>query len=184
MFDEGRLTIPVVPLHNAPHDAPHDGPHISFQEHVLTGNNDVLHRCHIWCQRTVGATTHFPSFFAIHQQVINKVMIEHSSNEILTHSCRRRHFDACDSCGPPISLLDCKMSILRYVCFIYLSRAGKSMKWNRYNEILTFCYRVVKYALDTSRHIVSDLDAQCQYFVRGVLNHDLFEESRRELRCE
>ena len=84
MFDEGRLTIPVVPLDNAPHDAPHDGLHNSFKEHFLQWNNDVLHRCHISCQRTAGATTHFPSLFATHQQVINKVMIEHTSNEILT----------------------------------------------------------------------------------------------------
>ena len=84
MFDEGRLTIPVVPLDNALHDAPHDGLHNSFKEHFLKRNNDVLHRCHISCQRTAGATTHFPSLFAIHQQVINKVMIEHTSNEILT----------------------------------------------------------------------------------------------------
>ena len=47
MFDEGRLTIPVVPLDNAPRDAPHDGRHNSFKEHFLQGNNDVLHRCHI-----------------------------------------------------------------------------------------------------------------------------------------
>ena len=84
MFDEGRLTIPVVPLDNAPHDARHDGHHNSFKEHFLLWNNDVLHRCHISCQRTAGATTHFPNLFATHQQVINKVMIEHSSNEILT----------------------------------------------------------------------------------------------------
>ena len=84
MFDEGRLTIPVVPLDNALHDARHDGLHNSFKEHFLQGNNDVLHRCHISCQRTAGATTHFPIVFAIHQQVINKVMIEHTSNEILT----------------------------------------------------------------------------------------------------
>ena len=84
MFDEGRLTIPVVPLDNAPHDAPHDGRHNSFKAHFLQRNNDVLHRCHISCQRTAGATTHFPSLFATHQQVINKVMIEHTSNEILT----------------------------------------------------------------------------------------------------
>ena len=84
MFDEGRLTIRVVRLHNAPHDAPHDGLHNSFKEHFLQWNNDVLHSCHIWCQRTAGATTHFPTLFATHQQVINKVMIEHTSNEILT----------------------------------------------------------------------------------------------------
>ena len=84
MFDEGRLTIRVVPLHNAPHDAPHDGPHNSFKDNFLQWNNHVLHSCHIWCQRTAGATTHFPTLFATHQQVINKVMIEHTSNEILT----------------------------------------------------------------------------------------------------
>ena len=66
MFDEGRLTIPVVPLDNAPHDAPHDGPHNSFKEHFRVRNNDVLHRCHISCQRTAGATTHFPNLFATH----------------------------------------------------------------------------------------------------------------------
>ena len=32
----------------------------------------------------LGATSHFPILFATHQQVINKVMIEHTSNEILT----------------------------------------------------------------------------------------------------
>ena len=84
MFDEGRLTIRVVPLHNARHDAPHDGPHNSFKDNFLQGSNDVLHRCHIWCPRTPGATSHFPTFFATHQQVINQVMIEHTSNEILT----------------------------------------------------------------------------------------------------
>ena len=84
MFDEGRLTIRVVRLHNAPHDAPHDGFHNSFKEHCLLRNNDVSHSCHIWCQRTAAATTHFPILFATHQQVINKVMIEHMSNEILT----------------------------------------------------------------------------------------------------
>ena len=31
-----------------------------------------------------GATTHFPILFAIHQEVINKVMVEHTSNVILT----------------------------------------------------------------------------------------------------
>ena len=84
MVDEGRFTIRVVPLHNAPHDAPHDGHHNSLKQHFLQGNNDVLHRCHILCQRTAGATTHFPNHFATHQQVINKVMIEHTSNVILT----------------------------------------------------------------------------------------------------
>ena len=84
MFDEWRLTIGVVPLHNAPHDAPHDGPHNSLKRLFRKWNNDVLHRCHIRCQRTAGATTHFPNLFATHQQVINKVMIEHTSNEILT----------------------------------------------------------------------------------------------------
>ena len=47
MFDEGRLTIRVVRLHNAPHDAPHDGRHNSFKGHFLEWNNDVLHSCHI-----------------------------------------------------------------------------------------------------------------------------------------
>ena len=62
----------------------HDGFHNTFKEHGLQWNNYVLHRCPIWCHRTAGATTHFPSLFAIHQQVINKVMIEHTSNEIWT----------------------------------------------------------------------------------------------------
>ena len=84
MSHEGRLTIPVVPLDNALHDALHDGPHNSLKQLFRIRNNDVLHRCHISCQRTVGATTHFPSLFASHQQVINKVMIQHNSNEILT----------------------------------------------------------------------------------------------------
>ena len=35
MFDEGRLAIRVVPLHNAPHDAPHDGPHDSLKQHLV-----------------------------------------------------------------------------------------------------------------------------------------------------
>ena len=60
-----------------------DGHPNSFKAYVLKGNNDVLHTCHIWCQRTAGATTHFPILFATHQQVINKVMIEHTCNEIL-----------------------------------------------------------------------------------------------------
>ena len=47
MFDEGRLAIRVVPLHNAPHDAPHDGPHNSLKQHFLQMNNDVLHRSHV-----------------------------------------------------------------------------------------------------------------------------------------
>ena len=47
-------------------------------------NNDVLHRCPIWCHRTAGATPHFPNLFASHQRVMTKVMIEHTSNEILT----------------------------------------------------------------------------------------------------
>ena len=84
MFDEGRLAIRVVPLHNAPHDAPHDGPHNSLKQLFRTMNNDVLHLCHIRCLRTPGATTHFPTLFATHQEVINKVMIEHTSNVILT----------------------------------------------------------------------------------------------------
>ena len=37
MFDEGRLTIRVVRLHNAPHDALHDGLHNSFKEHFFNG---------------------------------------------------------------------------------------------------------------------------------------------------
>ena len=62
----------------------HDGLPKSFKMYFLQMNNDVLHTCHIWCQRTAGATTHFPILFATHQQVINKVMIEHTCNEILT----------------------------------------------------------------------------------------------------
>ena len=62
----------------------HDGFHNSLKQHFLEGNNNVFHRCHIWCQRTAGATTHFPILFATHQEVINKVMIEHTSNVILT----------------------------------------------------------------------------------------------------
>ena len=84
MSHQGRLTIPVVPLDNAPHDAHHDGLHNSFKEHFLERNNDVLHRCHISCRRTAGATTHFQILFATQQQVVNKVMIAHTSKEILT----------------------------------------------------------------------------------------------------
>ena len=84
MFAEGRLTIRLVPLHNAPHDAPHDGPHNSLKHLFRIGHTDVLHLCDNLCLRTAGATTHFPNLFATHQQVVNKVMIEHTSNEILT----------------------------------------------------------------------------------------------------
>ena len=55
MFDEGRLTIPVVPLDNAPHDALHDGPHNSLKQLLRIRNNDVLQRCQISCQRRAGA---------------------------------------------------------------------------------------------------------------------------------
>ena len=84
MCHEGRLAIRVVPLHNAPHDAHHDGPHNSLKQLFRIGNNDVLHLCHIRCLRTARASTHLQSLFATHQQVVNKVMIEHTSNEILT----------------------------------------------------------------------------------------------------
>ena len=43
-----------------------------------------MHRCHILCNRTAGATPHFPNLFASHQRVMTKVMIEHTSKEILT----------------------------------------------------------------------------------------------------
>ena len=61
----------------------HDGPPNSLKEYFPQRSNDVVHTCHIWCQRTAGATTHFPILFAIHQQVMNKVMIAHTCNEIL-----------------------------------------------------------------------------------------------------
>ena len=200
MFDEGRLTIRVVRLHNAPHDAPHDGPHNSFKEHFLQRNNDVLHRCHIWCQRTAGATTHFPTLFATHQQVINKVMIEHTSNEIFTFCTHvgndistpvppvdlRFHYSAA-KCQYFVIFVAFDADVLRIAtpagnpvawalqeiplhgssrkshCLGPARRNSQhdSMKWIRYNEILAFCTRVIKSALDWSRNMVSDLHAKC-----------------------
>ena len=61
-----------------------DGPPNSFKMYFLQKDNTVLHTCHIWYHRTAGATTHFQILFATHQQVVNKVMIEHNSNEIFT----------------------------------------------------------------------------------------------------
>ena len=103
-----------------------DGHPNLLKDYFLQGNNDVLHTCHILCQRTVGATTHFPILFATHQQVINKVMIEHTCNEIFTFCTHvgKRYFDSCNSCGPPISLVETKLSILRYTCFILCRRAA------------------------------------------------------------
>ena len=56
-----------------------------------------------------------------------------------------------------------------------------------YNVILTFCNRVVKSEVRRSRkrrNIVSDMNEKCQYFVRGVLNHDFVDDllmSREEI---
>ena len=48
-----------------------------------------------------------------------------------------------------------------------------------YNVILTFCNRVLKSEVRRSRrrrNIVSDMNEKCQYFVRGVLNHDFVDD--------
>ena len=50
------------------------------------------------------------------------------------------------------------------------------IKCNTYNEILTFCNRVVKSEGRRSRNIVSDMNAKCQYYFRGVLNHDFVDD--------
>jgi len=62
------------------------------------------------------------------------------------------------------------------------------IKCNKYNEVLTFCSRVVKsevHRRHRSRNIVSDMNAKCQYYVRRVLNHDFVDDflmSREENR--
>ena len=74
------LTILILPPHQTRNGALHN----SLKQLFRIRNNDVLHFCHIRCLRTARAITHFPILFASHQEVINKVMIEHTSNVILT----------------------------------------------------------------------------------------------------
>ena len=114
MFDEGRLSIRVVRLHNAPHDAPHDGPHNSFKGHFLEG---IMMFCiavifdvsaQLWRLLTS------PILFATHQQVINKVMIELTSNEILTF-CTHVGYDISTAADLRVhySMAKCQYFIIR-----------------------------------------------------------------------
>ena len=76
-------------------------------------NNYVLHLCHNWCQRRAGAQIKWLLTSRLSSRLLKKVMIEHTSNEILTFCIQ-----VGDDISTPVdlrffSLLDCKMLIFR-----------------------------------------------------------------------
>ena len=102
--------------------------------------------------------------------------------------------------------VSCRNNNVFHFCHNWCQRrAGAQLRWlltsqvssrvfekvmieHKSNEILTFCNRVMKSEVRKSRmrrNIVSDMNAKCQYFFRGVLNHDFVDDmlmSREEIR--
>ena len=74
------LTILIL----SPHKTRHSALHNSSKQVFRVGNNDVFNFCHNWCQRKAGAQLKWLLTSELSSRLPEKVMIEHTSNEILT----------------------------------------------------------------------------------------------------